>query len=97
METLEHFGKNWSFYLSVIVTIIPVLSLIGHIFTSEGRRNFKENPMIVLYFMIMIPYFYFYWFDKEIIKTFLGFNELWQFAMYIVLCLGIIIEKKIPQ
>ncbi len=97
MEAFEHFGKNWSFILSVIVSIVPVLSLIGHIFTSDGRRSFKETPTVILYFIIMGAYAYCYWFDREIIRTFLGLSSIWQFAVYVVLCLGIIIEKKIPQ
>lgn len=97
MEALKAFGKSNLFYVSVIVTIFPVISAISHIITKEGRDSLKDSPILILYFILMPIYGYFYWFDSFKLEAFLGLNKMWQFFFYVVGCLGIIIEKKVPS
>ncbi len=97
MQTFEELGANYKLYISIFVSIFPIISMLAHIFTKDGRDALKDGEFIKVYFVIMPIYSYFYWLDPEKIEAFLGLTQLWQYFVYIVLCLGIIIEKRIPQ
>jgi hypothetical protein len=85
------------FFLLIFLTIIPALSMFGHIFTREGRENLKLNPFLGVYYIIFIIYAVCYWFFPYYITAFTGMGEFWKKFLYGALCLVPILEKSLPN
>lgn len=87
MEAIDKMG-SFSYYatyaIAAFVSLMPVVSFFGHIFTSEGRKSLKEMPLLVVYFLLFFPFAYMFWFDLETLQLYMGMQPIWIKVIYVI-------------
>jgi hypothetical protein len=84
-------------YALMIISLFPIMSCLGHIFTSEGRATLRANPFMGLYYLIFFTFAYFFWLYPNLIHDYIGIGIIFQKVLYASLCIVPILEKGLPN
>jgi hypothetical protein len=84
-------------YLLLALSLVPALSLIGHIFTNDGREYIKVNPFMGLYFIVFFVFAYFFWFHPRVFIDYLGLEFKIRALLYGALSLVPFFESELPN
>lgn len=79
----------------ILFTIVPVMSIIGKIFTKHGRESIAANPLMFLYFIIYFTFAYFFWFKPQLIVDYIGIAPIYQNLIYGAMSLVPFFERDI--
>jgi hypothetical protein len=88
---------NVAHYALMALSILPLISFFGTIFTHDGRAGIRANPFIVFYYIIFFTFAYFFWTSPLTIYQYIGLNYLHQKLIYGALCIVPILEKGLPN
>ena len=92
--------EKYQLYTSIaliLFTFMPIAYLGGNLFTSHGRGEFLDRPLLTLYAIVAPLYFYTFWFKPEILQDFFHMNVLAQIIVYFVLCFAVILKTEPPE
>jgi hypothetical protein len=81
----------------VALSFIPVIFLVGKLFTRAGWDSFGAHPIMILYFIVYFAYAYFFWIRPWLIEEYLGINDIYQKLIYGAMCCVPFFEKDIPN
>ncbi len=96
MLAIGNYG-NLMFFVMIGLSILPILSFFGHIFTSNGREAIRANPFLGLYYIIFFVFAYFFWIEPILIYEYLGIKYTYQMLIYGSLAIVPILEKGLPN
>ena len=97
MEAIERI-HTFDYYavmaIVILVSAFPVISFIGHLTTEEGRKSLLDTPWLIIYFIIFIPFAWLFWFEMELLRSYLHTSIFWTQVIYIVLCMTPILDSE---
>ncbi|HCR85186.1 MAG TPA: hypothetical protein DIV86_00755 [Alphaproteobacteria bacterium] len=97
MEAIDKMG-SFSYYATYAITgfltLLPLVSFFGHIFSEEGRKSLWENKLLMMYFILFFPFAYFYWFDQETIALYTGISGLGLKLTYAIATFAPLLDTK---
>ncbi len=85
------------FYLTLVMSVVPVIFIFGNVFTSEGRNNMKINPMIPIYFLLFIAYAYMFWVNPEPLQIYLHMSYRIRVLIYTFFCFIPLLRRDLPE
>lgn len=94
IHTFDHYAVM---AIVVIVSSFPVISLFGYIFSEDGRKELRDSTIMIIYYIIFIPFALLFWFNMPLLRDYLHISVFWTQMMYIVLCLAPILDKDAVQ
>jgi hypothetical protein len=97
IEKMDNFKDVAFIGFAGLMTLVPLLFFLGHIFTKEGRDAVKENPFIAVYFIIFFFAAYYFWFEPSTVLEYIHFGEIGLNVAYWIICLAAFFEKTAPM
>lgn len=97
IERVRSFDHYAIVAIVIIVSAFPVISFFGYIFTEDGRKALKDSTIMIIYYIIFIPFALLFWLDMGLLRDYLHTSIFWTQMIYIVLCLAPILDKDAVQ
>jgi hypothetical protein len=94
------FPEKYELYITIslcLITLIPLLYLLGHIFTSHGRGEIMSRPLLFIYFLFAPVYIYLFWFEHHILYDYLSLGPVGRIVVYSLTCFAVILKTDPPE
>jgi len=81
----------------LVMSVMPVVSFFGHVFTKEGRESLKINPLLMIYYFLIFPFYsYCFWIKPTLLNDYFGLDFIYRSMLYGVFCCVPILGKDPP-